>query len=211
MTDKKHFMRKSKRLLSGSGFANSGGDIMKNGENRKGFTVIELLIAITLLGLVIALTISAVNWKSSKAADIATKLGADFTSIEMAFSLYQNNTGSYPTGLSDTNFVPAYLFPPKGDSTVVDTTWQQNGYYLGQQTGQATPNNGYFVCTKLGVANSSDVRYIALATNMNGQSPSSKFYFNTSDCSSNGGAATTNMSAPSGATTIYAVYWLTRY
>lgn len=177
--------------------------------DRRGFTIVELLIALSILGLVLSLTISAVNWKDRKATDLATELMGHFTSMELAVSLYNNNTNTYPASLADANFVPSYLFPPKAPQGF-DRTFSTDGYYLGQQTGQATSsNNGYFICAMVTVDNSSDARFVAL-TKVKEKTPTGKFFYNTTNCTTNGSAPLSDIAAPSGTTTIYLAYWLTR-
>lgn len=187
---------------------------MKKIADRRGFTIIELLIALSILGLVLSLTISAVNWKDRRATDLSTELMGHFTSIELAASLYNNNTNTYPASLADASFVPSYLFPPKapqGFDRAFGNATGGGGYHLGQQTGQTTTsNNGYFICAKVTVDNSSDARFVALQK-VKEKTPTGKFFYNsTNDCTTTGLAPLSDMAAPSGTTTIYLAYWLTR-
>jgi prepilin-type N-terminal cleavage/methylation domain-containing protein len=188
--------------------------IMEKIVDRKGFTVIELLIALSILGLVLSLTISAVNWKDRKATDISTELMGHFTSMELAVSLYHNNTSAYPVSLADANFVPSYLFPPKApvsfDRAFGNATGG-GGYYLGQQTTGIA--KGYFLCAHVtGIADSSDAKFIAL-TMVKEKTPTGKFFYNTGICTTDGSAEAAADIAPasvSPTTDIYLVYWLTR-
>lgn len=187
---------------------------MKKITDKNGFTIIELLIALSILGLVLSLTISNVNWKDRKAADMSTELMGHLTSMELAVSLYFNNTNGYPTGLGDTAFVPSYLFAPRAP-VGFDRTFGVGGYYLGQQTVDATTsNNGHYICGSVTLTTgATDARYVAL-TKVAEKTPTGKFYYAptsaTVDCLTDGKVPLAIGAAPAATDTIHYVYWLTR-
>lgn len=172
-------------------------------KNDKGFTLIEILIAVTLLSVATALLLGTVNYQDRAARNTADKITTDFGAIEAAFNNFYADKSGYPTGLGDVTFVPLYLFVPKAPSTY-DGTYGTNGYNLGLRTGQASPNNGYYLCAKASVTGAADTNW--LATTYIGQRLSPNKYFVNTSC-----PATTNMAAPGGAATIYLTIWLTRY
>lgn len=177
--------------------------------SKRGFTVVELLIALSILGLVLSLTISAVNWKDRKATDLATELMGHFTSMELAVSLFYNNTNGYPTGLDDASLVPSYLFSPKAP-VGFNRTFGTDGYYLGQQTGMATASdNGHYLCASVDVTDGNDAKFVAL-TMVKEKTPTGKFFYNTADCTVNGQVPLSYMADPVAPATIYLAYWLTR-
>lgn len=169
----------------------------------KGFTLVEILVCMTILAIMISLMFGIVNYSNQTVNNNAAKVTNDFGAIEAAFVNYFSVKGTYPASLTDATFVPIYLFTPKAP-TSFDTTYGTNGYFLASQTGQASPNNGYYICAKLTAASSSDPLWLTLTTI--GQTLSAqKFFYNTA-C-----PATSNMAAPSSATVIYPTIWLTRY
>jgi len=170
--------------------------------NNLGFTMVELLFSLTLIAFVIGLSVSAVNFKSRSADNTETELVGAFSSIEAATQNYLHDKSSYPTGLTDASFVPVYLFPPRAPS-VFDRTYGVSGFSMARQTGQASPNNGYYVCAKVSVDNATDYKFEAIKQ-VAARVSVNKFFYNTA-C-----PALTNAADPAGATTLYPTYWITR-
>jgi len=177
-------------------------DLMKL-VTKKGFTLVEILICMTIIAIMISLMFGLVNYSNQTAQNNAAKLTNDFGAIEAAFVNYFSAKGLYPASLTDATFVPIYLFPPKAP-TSFNGAYGTNGYFLGSQTGQASPNNGYYVCAQVTAVSASDTSWLTL-TNI-GQTLSAQKYFYNTTC-----PATSNMAAPSSATVIYPTIWLTRY
>jgi len=65
----------------------------------KGFTLIELVVVVAILGVLIAMAISGITSQMSKARDIQRK--SDLKSIKTSLALYYNVWGQYPD--SDAN------------------------------------------------------------------------------------------------------------
>ncbi len=68
---------------------------------QKGFTIVELLIVIVIIGILAAIVIVAYNGITNQANDTAVQ--NDLASAAKAFELYRVDTGSYPDSLSDLN------------------------------------------------------------------------------------------------------------
>lgn len=170
--------------------------------SKSGFTLIEILIAMTLLSVMVAITVTAVNYSSNVSAATSGQLMAEFNDIESAFNQYMSEKNAAPSGLGDSTFAPTYLFVPQVPNGF-DNTYGTTGFNLAQATGQASPNNGWYICTKVAVTGAADNNYIAIKK-IASQLSTQKFFYNTS-C-----PATTNMADPSGAATVYTSYWIMR-
>lgn len=74
--------------------------------NQKGFTLVELLVVITIIGILATIVTVSLGGARSRARD--TKRIADLKQLEVALELYTDaNRGVYPTALSQ--LVPTYL------------------------------------------------------------------------------------------------------
>ena len=62
---------------------------------QKGFTIVELLIVIVVIGILAAITVVAYNGIQSRTK--ITKSQSDLTSMQKLLSLYHADNGSYPT------------------------------------------------------------------------------------------------------------------
>lgn len=62
--------------------------------NRRGFTIVELLIVIVVIGILVAITIVAYNGVQARARD--TKRLSDIAAIQQALELYHVDHGVYP-------------------------------------------------------------------------------------------------------------------
>lgn len=171
--------------------------------NSYGFSLLELVLTITLMSLAIAITASIVNFNSTTVTTTCDDLMNSLTSIESAALNYSSDKSIMPSSLTDTAFVPTYLFPPKAPKTF-DASYGTSGYYLAQQTGQTSPNNGYYVCARATVTSSTDTAFAGILAASEKMS-AAKFFYNTT-C-----PATSNMATPSSSTTVYTTYWFTRY
>lgn len=176
---------------------------MKHFNKNRGFTLVEIMLALTLVTLASVLLMGVVNYSDRTARNNASQITTAFAAIESAVNRYWNDkNGVYPTGLTDSTFVPTYLFIPALPASF-DATYGTNGFYFGQQTGQASPNNGYYVCARANVTGASDPNWLTAGFIGNYLS-AQKYFYNTS-C-----PATSNMGAPAGATTVLYTMWLTR-
>jgi len=169
----------------------------------RGFTLIEILVVITLIGVIMAVMVSSGGLQNMSAQNNSSKMVSDLSLIQNAFGNYHTEECAYPTGLADATFVPTYIFSPPVP-TGWDAAYGTNGYLIGVQTGQAAPNNGYYVCARVSVLDATDPNWKA-TTLMALQFAPTQYFVNTS-CT-----AVTNMAAPAGEATAYVTFWLTRY
>lgn len=65
------------------------------GKQKQGFTIVELLIVIVVIGILAAITVVAFNGVQSRAT--MTAVTSDLTNASKKFQLYNAENGSYPT------------------------------------------------------------------------------------------------------------------
>ena len=171
--------------------------------NNNGFMLMDFLIALGLAGALLTIAVNFVDFSSISADRTKSSLLSSFTYIESAALNYQNEKGAMPTSLTDNTFVPIYLHPPKAP-TGFDGSYGVDGFNMALRTGQASPDNGYYVCAVVSVTDASDPRFVGIKR-LSESLSSSKYFYSTA-C-----PATTNIADPAGAATVYATYWLTRY
>jgi prepilin-type N-terminal cleavage/methylation domain-containing protein len=71
-------------------------------KSEKGFTIVELLVVISTIGVLAAIVLSNVNVFAAKARDARRK--ADLRNLAVALEMYYSQFGSYPsTGATDPN------------------------------------------------------------------------------------------------------------
>lgn len=172
-------------------------------KNDSGFTLVEVTIAIILVGILVTISLSKINWNNKISSGVSSQIISCFGEIETAYGLYLSDKNTSPTGLADATFVPIYLAVPPAP-TGFDSSYGTSGFILGLQTGQASPNNGYYIATRVIVSGTNDPKWNGIIQASN-QLPTTKFNYNTTT------PAITNMGAPAGATTVYLTYWITRY
>ena len=83
--------------------------------NERGFTLMELLIVIVLLGILATLGLS--SFKSSQTKSRDTKRKGDLKSISTALEIYYNDKGRYPNDASDGRIMGC------GAGDVLECTW----------------------------------------------------------------------------------------
>jgi prepilin-type N-terminal cleavage/methylation domain-containing protein len=71
---------------------------VKNSALTKGFTIVELLIVIVVIGILAALVLNAFGNVQAKARD--TQRQTDVRSLATALEVYYNNNGNYPATIS---------------------------------------------------------------------------------------------------------------
>lgn len=121
-------------------------------DTRRGFTIVELLIVIVVIGILAAITIVAYNGIQGRANDVTVQ--SDLANLMKRFEIYKIDNGTYPP--SDTEFVnmklkvskPSYLVAPNtvynivpclrdSGSEVVIAAISKSGnrFYVGSQSG----------------------------------------------------------------------------
>ncbi len=94
---------------------------LKNKNNERGFTLIELMVVIVILGILAGLIIPRIMGRPDEAR--AAKARMQIESMETALKLYRLDNGNYPTteqGLQALVEAPAIGAPAKN--------WRQGGY-----------------------------------------------------------------------------------
>jgi len=75
---------------------------MKNKRNNKGFTLIELMVVISIIGLLSSIVLASLNDAREKAQK--SLLAQNFKQLQLAIETYKSNTGHYPyEGETDPN------------------------------------------------------------------------------------------------------------
>jgi general secretion pathway protein G len=74
-------------------------DWSEQGLLQKGFTLVELLVVIVILGILAAVVVFAVGGSTDKAQDSACE--AELSAVETAVEAYRASVGSYPGSASD--------------------------------------------------------------------------------------------------------------
>jgi type II secretory pathway pseudopilin PulG len=163
----------------------------------KGFALLELLIAITLLTTAIAISVSYVNVSGIIEKKTALKLDADFKAIERAIENYKDATGNYTAGegeLNDINFpelIPSFLFPPRACKNFTNYSYKNDN------------NTKVYIYTSTNVESKNTASYKAMRDFKN-KSPMYKVYINTFA----GAISSINESSLSFPAVLYVTYWV---
>jgi general secretion pathway protein G len=94
---------------------------MKNVKKEKGFTLIEILVVVMILGLLISLAAPRLIGRTDDAKVV--KARADISAIEQALNLYKLDSGEYPT--SEQGLEALVEEPTSGD---IPRNWRDGGY-----------------------------------------------------------------------------------
>jgi type II secretion system protein G len=84
-------------------------------QTQRGFTIVELLIVIVVIGILAAITIVAYNGIQKRASD--TRRRSDIEIITKALEMYYIDVGRYPAGSGSTTINASW-------STTADASWQ---------------------------------------------------------------------------------------
>ena len=74
---------------------------MQNSTPQKGFTIVELLIVIVVIGILAAITIVSFNGVTNRAKTAA--INSDLSNVNQLIQLYQSTNNAYPTSISQLN------------------------------------------------------------------------------------------------------------
>jgi general secretion pathway protein G len=100
-----------------------------------GFTLLELMLVVILLGILAAITVPRLTGRSKQAAVAAARTDIDGT-ISVALDLYELDNGGYPT--SDQGLAALYETPRSGPEA---NNW--NGPYIKRAVGSDPWGNPY--------------------------------------------------------------------
>ena len=67
-------------------------------KNKKGFTLVELLVVVAIIGILAAISVVALNTARARARD--SRRVADVRQMQTALELYYNDWGAYPTSVT---------------------------------------------------------------------------------------------------------------
>lgn len=92
-------------------------------DNRHGFTIVELLIVIVVIGILAAIVIVAYNGVQGRASD--TQRVAAINSIRKALELYRTDNGVYPTAINSGTSSAGNVYPGGGweVSQITSSSW----------------------------------------------------------------------------------------
>lgn len=122
-------------------------------KNKKGFTLVELLVVVAIIGILAAISVVALNTARARARD--SRRVADVRQIQTALELYYNDMGTYPGTLGTEikagttvymSQIPTPPTPHDGACTSVN-----NAYAYAVQNASST-NPSYTITYCLGAA-----------------------------------------------------------
>ena len=110
--------------------------LLEKNENRKGFTLIELMIVIVIIGILATLLIPRIMERPEEARRVKAKM--DIKAIESALKLYKIDTGVYPTTEQG---IMALIKKP--ETAPIPARWREGGYLDGNTVPMDPWNNPY--------------------------------------------------------------------
>ena len=105
--------------------------------NRKGFTLIELMIVVVIMGILATLLIPRIMERPEEARRIKGKM--DIKAIESALKLYKIDNGSYPT--TEQGLIALIK---KSEIIPIPKKWREGGYLDGTSVPKDPWGNPYY-------------------------------------------------------------------
>lgn len=96
--------------------------MIKQNAFRRGFTLIELMIVIVILGILMGTILPRLTGAQSRARDTARK--ADLNNIALALEVYASDFGGYPEASA------LGCLAPKADAAAADAAYEELGEYM---------------------------------------------------------------------------------
>lgn len=94
---------------------------MKFWQGKKGFTLVELVVVIAILGILAGIAIP--RFMDATATARGAKIVADMRTIDSAISMYQAKEGSVPTSTqltTDSAYLASWPIPPTGEAKITN-------------------------------------------------------------------------------------------